>query len=289
MKSKEVFLKPDKRRINNLYKMLLKNKSLKESCYEDIARLISEKKFNQMIIFTGFPKNNTFETDGPLGAFVLADTFFSKLNIQNIILLIPPLLLDMLSDLIKEILPNIKVFSVDKIPIDIDLNLTTLGISVEFPGINRVGIAHHMDGNAIKFDYKPVTDFWRSINKYNKNSLTIGIGDGGNEMGLGCYETEIRGIIPLADVCTCPCQNGIASNVIADKVLLATTSNWGAYALSSLFNYEFSYDQHFTYLKMLNERGIVDGVTQKCTPTVDNIDPVIEKKIVQKLFLGVRH
>jgi len=286
MKSKIIFLDTDKRRIKNLYKMLLQNKNIKESCYEDTARLIDEKKFSQVIIFTGFPKGNTFESDGPLGAFVLAETFVSKLNMKNITFLMPSGLLDMISDFIREILPDIKLFSLDKLPIDMDLSLTTLGISIEFPGINSAGIAHHMNGNAIKFDYRPITDFWRGINRQNKNSITIGIGDGGNEMGLGRYEKEIRTIIPLANVCTCPCQNGIASNVIADRVLLATTSNWAAYALSSLFEYNFSYDQHFTYLKRLNEKGIVDGVTQKCTPTVDNIDPLIERKIIKKIFLG---
>lgn len=285
MKSKEVLLETDRRGIKNLYNILLQNRNIKESCYEDTAKLINEKKFNQIIIFTGFPKNNTFETDGPLGAFVLAEAFVSKLNMKNIVFLLPSTLLDMISDIIREILPDIKLFSADKFPIDVDLSVNTLGISIEFPGINRVGIAHHMNGDAIKFDYRPVTDFWRRINLQNKNSVTIGIGDGGNEMGLGRYENEIRALIPLANVCTCPCHNGIASNVLADRALLATTSNWGAYALSSLFEHNFSYDQHFTYLKMLNKKGIVDGVTKKCTPTVDNIDPVIEKKIIKKIFL----
>ena len=50
------------------------------------------------------------------------------------------------------------------------------------------------------------------------------IGDGGNEAGLGSLNEAIRRHIPLGDK--------IASTTIADRVLVASTSNWGGWALS---------------------------------------------------------
>jgi hypothetical protein len=63
--------------------------------------------------------------------------------------------------------------------------------------------------------------------------LTLGIGDMGNEMGFGAIEAAVRTVVPRADVCQCPCAQGMASAVVTDIVIPASVSNWGAYGVEA--------------------------------------------------------
>ena len=82
-----------------------------------------------------------------------------------------------------------------------------------FPGPNRKGIFHHMNGNSLDSSFLMIKDpilflrkFWIGIEEKNPDSLTIGIGDGGNELGLGKYEQQIQQIIPFGRNCSCSCK-----------------------------------------------------------------------------------
>lgn len=55
--------------------------------------------------------------------------------------------------------------------------------------------------------------------------LTIGIGDGGNEVGMGNILDDIRRIIPTGDV--------IGASVTTDRLVVAAIANWGAYAIGA--------------------------------------------------------
>ena len=104
--------------------------------------------------------------------------------------------------------------------------------------------------------------------------VTIGIGDGGNEIGMGKIPWEtIRRNIP----------NGgkVACRVATDHLIVAGVSNWGAYALAAgvalclgqtlpaeLFNPE----RERELLEVMLEAGdLVDGVTNQPTATVDGL------------------
>lgn len=68
---------------------------------------------------------------------------------------------------------------------------------------------------------------------------TIGIGDAGNEIGMGCIEDEVRKLLPTGSDCGCPCHGGVASSVSTDSLIVAGTSNWGASALEALISFQF--------------------------------------------------
>lgn len=67
----------------------------------------------------------------------------------------------------------------------------------------------------------------------DRNILTCGIGDAGNEVGFGAI-TEVKTIQPQGEKCRCNCGGGIASAVVADVVLTAAISDWGGYAVTAL-------------------------------------------------------
>ena len=103
---------------------------------------------------------------------------------------------------------------------------------------------------------------------------TIGIGDGGNEIGMGKIPHEIVAKnIPHGDLIHC--------RVPTDHLIVAGVSNWGAYALAAgvyaLRGVKpppdlFDPDREREILEvMVREGPLVDGVTGKQTATVDGL------------------
>jgi hypothetical protein len=287
--SRSIFLKQDTRKIRALFELLLSKKILSEDIFEQTARVIRGRLFDNALIITGFPKGETFETDGPIGAFVIADLLKSDLKISEVTIVVPQTFMDQMHPLCEKIVPRVKLRAIEEIRIN-HLE-TTLAVSIEFPGPNRKGIFHHMNGNQldplflnIQAPFRFLKNLWIGIEEQNPDSLTIGIGDGGNELGLGRFEQQIQQVIPFGKGCSCSCKGGIASSISSSITLLGNTSNWAAFALASALDYRFSYETYQRWLSELNSVGIVDGVTGKVTPTVDGIDPLIDKEVISQLF-----
>jgi hypothetical protein len=104
--------------------------------------------------------------------------------------------------------------------------------------------------------------------------VTIGIGDGGNEIGMGKIPWDVirRNIRGGAK---------IACRVPVDHLIVAGVSNWGAYALAAgvralrgaPFDAElFSVERERQLLQMMIDFGpLVDGVTKQKAATVDGL------------------
>src|SRR5262245_66475706 len=84
-------------------------------------------------------------------------------------------------------------------------------IAIEKTSPNRAGVIHSVSGKA----WTPVVEFARVealiAEACRRGVLTIGIGDMGNEMGFGLIEDTVRKTVARADVCQCPCGQGMAS------------------------------------------------------------------------------
>jgi D-glutamate cyclase len=110
--------------------------------------------------------------------------------------------------------------------------------------------------------------------KKHIETTTIGIGDGGNEIGMGKmpHETIVKNI-PNGDLIHC--------RVPTDHLIVAGVSNWGAYALAAgIYVLReakppadlFDPDREREILEvMVREGPLVDGVTGKQTATVDGL------------------
>jgi hypothetical protein len=131
---------------------------------------------------------------------------------------------------------------------------------------------HSMSGRDITAFTGPAHLLFEQAPKLSPRVTTIGIGDGGNEIGMGKvpWDTIRRNI-----------SNGglIACRVPTDHLIVAGVSNWGAYALAagvrllrgaphdpSLFDPE----RERALLQIMVERGpLVDGRTGRQEATVD--------------------
>jgi hypothetical protein len=102
---------------------------------------------------------------------------------------------------------------------------------------------------------------------------TIGVGDGGNEIGMGALPWDLINA-------TIPEGGRIHCRVPTDSVIVAGVSNWGAYALSGalLAIHEldhcglFDANKELEILKVMVEQGgLIDGRTKEQACTVDGL------------------
>ena len=105
-------------------------------------------------------------------------------------------------------------------------------IAVERPGWNEKHIHHSGMGYNIS-DVSAKLDYLYE-EAMNRGILTIGIGDLGNEMGMGYVKEAVRAKIPNAERCLCGCGGGIACDLGADVGLICNISNWGAYGICAM-------------------------------------------------------
>ena len=104
-------------------------------------------------------------------------------------------------------------------------------ISIEVLGPNARGEFHSLQGVNVSADTARVHHLFALAAE--RGILTIGVGDGGNEIGCGLIYEETRRIMPAGRTCRCPCGDGMATVVGTDALVIGTTSNWAAYGVSA--------------------------------------------------------
>ena len=96
-------------------------------------------------------------------------------------------------------------------------------IAVERPGAGRDGEYHGGGGFAIS-SFTAKTDVLFALAQ-ERGIATIGIGDLGNELGMGVVAPEVRAHVPLGET--------IAAELAADVAVVANISNWGAHGVAA--------------------------------------------------------
>ena len=248
------------------------------------AKFISKIEQGNAIITTGFPVPPAMkpETDGLLGAVCLANVF-QKMNL-NPVIVTDKISVGVFRNLCKSFVDkSIKIMTISEEKEKakemageiIDKFEPSFMISIERPGINKEGEYCNMNGKTIsKFVGK--TDFLFNEAR-NRGIKTIGIGDGGNELGMG----NVFNAIP---------SKKIASVTKVDFLVVAGVSNWGAYgiitALSILKGYNFCHrsEKEREMIEISVKSGAVDGVTKKSEYSVDGITSSIHEGMVEILY-----
>lgn len=140
-------------------------------------------------------------------------------------------------------------------------------IAIERPGRAADGRYYSMRGADLTPHVEPLDSLFGDGKP--AGAVTIGIGDGGNEVGMGKVRPAV--ITGIARGAT------IASVVAADHLIVAGTSNWGAWGLvaglSLLSEMDLLPDEERARrdLERLLAAGAVDGVTGRSAPTVDGL------------------
>ncbi|MFW5832920.1 MAG: glutamate cyclase domain-containing protein, partial [Pseudomonadota bacterium] len=112
-------------------------------------------------------------------------------------------------------------------------------------------------------------------------AITIGIGDGGNELGMGSLPLPvIAGAIAHGEVSAC--------RTPADVLVVAGVSNWAGVALALLLGCEVDGATHDRLLAAITAAGAVDGITRAANGTVDGVAAEAHRALADQLLALVR-
>ncbi len=212
-----------------------------------------------VLIGTGFPVVDTFETDGPVGAISLYNAM--KAIGANPVLVCGAPLSDALKDdyQVHEIQVGEHEGREQEAAEALAKFKPELIISIERPGQAADGGYYNMRGESIS----PRAACFDSIMRQS-TCKTIAIGDGGNEIGMGNIGEALRDldIVPAATEC--------------DELIVADVSNWGGHGLVAMLSVLKKQDllapfDNLKCLEYLSARGSVDGVTRDNTLTEDSL------------------
>ena len=154
--------------------------------------------------------------------------------------------------------------------------------------MNSKGIAHSSTGVSVMEERARFEVLARAARQ--AGVFTVGIGDNGNEIGFGLINDAVQEHKPFGRKCRCDCASGIACVDVCDVLIVAATSNWGAYGLTAclagaLGLPELMHDGE-AELRMISacvQAGAVDGATGMSTVSVDGIAGPIHGYLVDML------
>lgn len=234
------------------------------------ARLFNLPVGSTILIGTGFPVLNTFETDGPVGAIALYQCA-EQLGLNPFIVCGNPLF-SVLSQQYQcyplevnqyQQLPDIAEQALAKLK-------PALVLAIERPGFNAQGRYANMRGEDISercasFDY-----FLQQA-----RCPTLAIGDGGNEIGMGNVAAALGSLNIIPSVTEC------------DELVIADVSNWAAWGiiamLSVLRGQNLLNNNLLDILRFLVKNGCIDGVTREATLTEDGLPYQAGETLITRL------
>ena len=288
--------------------------------YETLRDIVTTLSSEAVFISFGFatPPNYVQETDGISGAVFLAKALKS-LGVATV------LMIDERADLIhitREVLKsvNLKPVFINKYPLNMDnfrnawIPVVTLRtaypltkgeiteifedlppsiiVFIEKAGHNYLGVYHSMKGIDISQHHSHVEESINVARIYD--TITVAIGDGGNEVGMGVIEDTVRKVVAYGNTCKCPCKGGIAASSSVDYLITSVVSNAGAYAMELLLlkslgklNYAHTVNDEIQCLRSAVSNGAVDGITGAPEVMVDGLSQNTYEELLHRILKAI--
>ena len=241
-------------------------------CEEAAKEILSWKRGN-VLLATGFYVAGHAETDGPAGTVVLAKALKTLgfrpyvLTDENCSQYRAPEGLETIYMSYEEGDGFCRSLLEDLQPVGL--------ISIERCGENIRGDYVNMHGESIRSHTAQID---RLFDAAYGNVPTIGVGDGGNEIGMGNLAEVIAEKPPLV-----PCRTRV------DKLVIATVSNWGAYGITAYLAILSGtavfppVEDVKAYLQRTVLLGSVDGSSEENVCRVDGFSPAESEEVYEAL------
>lgn len=252
------------------------------------------KPGSTVLIATGAgiaPKLPLGETDGPPGAAVLARALVLGFGVKAILVTedahMPPVAA--VASVVNEELGGKGKVAVESFPMGARMGQVaaehlvreyspTAVLFVERDGPNVEGHFHGVRGDCREPEQVAHVYQLAAVAR-SRGILSVGIGDGGNEVGFGAVRDEISAVHPLRAKCLRGCESGVVTTAATDVVVSASVSNWGAYAVaaalaSALGKPELLHSPELEHalIEATVKAGARDGATSLAECAVDGID-----------------
>lgn len=246
------------------------------------------KNVTGVVLLTGFPvrlglHNFTGETDGPLGAANIAYAF-EAIRIPVWVLTDEEAYWIVNAALTKRgcrcrplMLPK---YEADEfIAGQLDAVRPSHVLTIERPGKACDGHYHNMRGGIIDpmfVDASSIIDAARE-----RGIITISIGDGGNEIGMGSLRETIERYVPHGE--------DICAREVADIALISGVSNWWGWGVSAVLSRMYGVnllpenDMELGMLREMIRAGSVDGCTKKPEETVDSLGMEVHLGVLERV------
>jgi hypothetical protein len=250
------------------------------------ALIENVKPGDSVILTTGFvvPPWLRAENDGPIGAAGLARALNLCLDVTPVIAterviteMIPPVLRaagfevasyerakEAFRRIAVESFTNDKEKAQDQANEMLDRIRPSAVIAIEKASVNEKGVHH----SGVGYDISPIAAKVDVLIEEAKSRgiLTIGIGDGGNEIGMGCIKDTIKEILPTGANCGCPCGAGTHAATETDILIACMVSNWGCTGI------EANLALAFGHMEILHDRALEEKMLE-VGATAGFIDP----------------
>lgn len=161
-------------------------------------------------------------------------------------------------------------------------------VAIEKGGTNALGRIHTRKGYDVTAPIAKVDPLIEAAR--DGDVATVGIGDGGNEIGMANIRDAIRRTVPFGETCACPCKGGIAPETEVDVLVAAAVSNWGAYGVEACLAFlaDASGAMHDGVLETLTlqaaaNAGLMDGITGHVEPSADGLRAEVHAAVVSLL------
>jgi D-glutamate cyclase len=157
-------------------------------------------------------------------------------------------------------------------------------IAIERAGMTPRGTYHNMLGQDFTEGRSRIDYLVEEAS--NRRIPTIGVGDGGNEIGMGAIAEAVHKHVPHGET--------LCAKLPTDVLLPAGVSNWGCYAIQAALAiltgklelaHTAAMEKHL--IEAAAAAGLVDGNTGKCEATVDGMPIEVHTGIVQLLAATV--
>lgn len=161
-------------------------------------------------------------------------------------------------------------------------------IAIERPSRGRGGDYLNARGVSVAAWNRPIDELFVAGRHRSQprgaRPVTIGVGDGGNEIGMGNVRARLVRLGPL--------MARIAATVGTDHLVVAGVSNWGAYGIVAHLGrlagraLLHSPEDERRLIEACAKAGAVDGITRRAEPAVDGLELEVHAAFVRLLGLA---
>lgn len=246
----------------------------------------------RVVLVTGFVPRPTWgaETDGPSGTVVLGRAL-RRLGAEVRYLADPPVLplLEACLKVLREPLDLVALPAESRGALAAARRTVrefapSHLVAVERPGRAADGDYYNARGGSVAAHNAPLDGLFLGR---HAGRVTVGIGDGGNEIGMGRVRARVGRLIAQGA--------RIGSVVRTDYLIVAGTSNWGAWGLTAHLELATRQDLLHTpeeearLTRAMVAAGGVDGLTGEAAPSVDNLPLTLHRGVLAALRELTRH